>query len=82
MDELNHLHVLPNEQGGVLVAFNLSEQPAERQLLIDPAELRLSAQQPLPTISNAQAQWRDGRLELRFSIPPRSPVVIEIGSAR
>ena len=82
VDELNHLHVLPNEPGGVLVAFNLSEQPAERQLLIDPAALRLSAQQPLPTISNAQAQWRDGRLELRFSIPPRSPVVIEIGSAR
>jgi len=55
VDELNHLHVLPNEPGGVLVAFNLSEQPAERQLLIDPAELRLSAQQPLPAISNAQA---------------------------
>ncbi len=82
MDELNHLHVLPNEPGGVLVAFNLSEQPAERQLLIDPAELRLSAQQPLPAISNAQAQWHDGRLELRFPLPPRSPVVIEIGSTR
>jgi len=79
LDELTHLHVLPGKPGGVLVTFNLADKPIERDLTLNPADLGLTTQKPLPTITAARGQWAAGRLGLRFMLAPRSPAVIEIG---
>jgi hypothetical protein len=82
IDELDHLHVLVGKPGGVLVAFNLADKPVDRKLAVKPADLGLAARGSLPTINAAGARWTGaGQLELRFTIPARSPAVIEIGIA-
>lgn len=79
LDELAHLHVQPGKPGGVLVAFNLTDAPIERRLTLNPADIGLTPGQPLPAITAANGQWTAEGLELRFTITPRSPAVIEIG---
>jgi len=78
LDELDRLHVLPGRTGGVLVAFNLADTPAERRLVLDPADLGLRPGESLPTICGATGRWVGERIELRFTVGPRSPAVIEI----
>lgn len=79
LDELDHLHVLPGRPGGVVVAFNLADTPAERRLVLDPADLGLGAGRALPNITAASGLWVAERLQIEFTVAPRSPAVIEIG---
>lgn len=78
IDELAHLHVLPGRCGGVLVAFNLGDQPVDRKIALRPADAGLRPDGPLPVVEPARAAWHEGQLQLTFTIPPRSPRVIEI----
>jgi hypothetical protein len=79
IDEWTHLHVLAGRPGGVLVAFNMGEQPVERTVVLKSADLGLG-QGELP-VSGARATRVKEGLQLLLSIAPRSPLVVEIGAA-
>ena len=82
IDELTHLHVLPGKPGGVLTVFNLEERPVERQVVLKPVDLSLSADQAAAAkIEGCRSQWDNGQLKLSVSLPARAPLVIEIGAA-
>jgi hypothetical protein len=82
IDELTHLHVLPGNPGGVLVAFNLEERPVERQLVLKSGDLGLSADRASSMkIDGCGSVWDNDQLKLSLSLPARAPVVIEIGPA-
>lgn len=76
LGELDHLHVLPGRPGGVLVSFNLEERAVERQVTIDAAVLSVG---DLPRVEGVAAERVPGGVRLSFSIPPRSPRVVELG---
>ena len=79
LDEWTHLHVLAGQPGGVLVVFNMGEQPVERTVVLKLADLGLG--QGEPPVSGAQATRVGDGLQLSLTIAPRSPVVVEIGAA-
>ena len=79
LDEWTHLHVLAGRPGGVLVAFNMSERPVERTIVLKAADLGLGEGEP--PVSGARATRVGDGLQLSLSIAPRSPLVVEIGGA-
>ncbi len=79
VDEWTHLHVLDGRSGGVLVAFNLSEQPVEKTILLKSGDLGLGKGEP--PVAGARAKRVGAELELSMTIAPRSPLVVEIGAA-
>jgi hypothetical protein len=79
IDEWTHLHVLAGRRGGVLVAFNMSEQPVERTVLLRSADLGLGKGEP--AVSGARAIRVGDGLQLSMTIAPRSPLIVEIGAA-
>jgi hypothetical protein len=79
IDEWTHLHVLAGRPGGVLVAFNMGEQPVERTVVIKSADLGLGEGEP--PVSGARATRVGDGLQLSLTIAPRSPLVVEIGTA-
>ncbi len=79
IDELTHLHVLPNKPGGVLVAFNLEAKPVEREVVLKPADLGLSAYRAATAkVEGCRSKWSNGQLKLFLSIPAQAPLVVEI----
>ncbi|MBN1490554.1 MAG: discoidin domain-containing protein [Phycisphaerae bacterium] len=79
LDEMTHLHVLPGRPGGILVAFNLTTSPVQRDVSIDLHPLNMA--EITPRVTGAAARVQSGRLELSLQIPARSPLVVEIGPA-
>jgi hypothetical protein len=79
LDEWTHLHVLSGRPGGVLVAFNMSEQPVERTIVLKPGDLDPGRGEP--KINGAMAQRVHDGLQLTLRIPPRSPLIVELGAA-
>ncbi|MGO8928126.1 MAG: discoidin domain-containing protein [Limisphaerales bacterium] len=79
IDEWTHLHVLAGRPGGVLVAFNMSDRPVERTIVLKAADLGLGAGEP--KVSGARATRVGDGLQLSLSIAPRSPLVVEIAGA-
>jgi hypothetical protein len=71
-----HLHTLPGVPGGVVNAFNLTDQeqtyefPVSRESLGTQKELR---------VSGAEARWEPGHVVLTVTLPGMSPALIEIG---
>jgi hypothetical protein len=78
-DEWTHLHVLAGRPGGVLVAFNMSDRPVERTIVLKTADLGLGEGEP--KVSGARATRVGDTLQVSLSIPPRSPLVVEIAAA-
>lgn len=76
IDEMTHLHLLPDRPGGVLVAFNLDPTAAQRDVSIDLGRLRMTGAEP--RVTGATARTHSGRLDLSLSFAPRSPLVVEI----
>ena len=79
IDEWTHLHVLAGRAGGVLVAFNIGEQPVQRTIVLKSADLGLGEGEP--PVSGARATRVGDGLQLSMTIPPRSPLVVQIGAA-
>ncbi len=79
IDEWTHLHVLAGRPGGVLVAFNMSDKPVERTVVLKAADLGLGEGQP--PVSGARATRVGNGLQLSLSIPPRSPLVVKLAGA-
>jgi hypothetical protein len=63
----------------VLVAFNMGEHPVERTVLFKSADLGLGEGEP--PVSGARATRVGDGLQLSLTIAPRSPLVVEIGTA-
>ncbi len=78
IDEHTHLHVLGDRPGGVLVAFNLSEQPVQRTVVLKSADLGLGKGEP--QVSGARATRVGDGLQLSLTIAPRSPLVVEVAT--
>jgi len=73
-----HLHTLPSARGGVVVAFNLTESPAELRFRIPLELLHCDAELP---VAGADAQWTADAAELGLALDAMSPAVVRIGDA-
>lgn len=71
-----HLHTLPEEEGGVVNVFNLSEQAQEFEFSIPLETLNLYEK---VAVQGAQARWGTERVTLKLSLPPMSPGLVVIG---
>jgi len=76
IDEMTHLHLLPDRPGGVLVAFNLDPTAAQRDVSIDLGRLRMTGAEP--RVTGATSRTHSGRLDLALRFAPRSPLVVQI----
>jgi hypothetical protein len=79
IDPVTHLHVLDQEGGAVLTAYNLTATSVRRPVCISPAELGLGG---TPKVTGAPAAMVDGALTIDVELPPLSPLVAEIRTAR
>ena len=79
IDTLTHLHVLDQEGGAVLTAYNLEATEVRRSVSITSAEMPLSEK---PAVIRAPCTMVEGVLMIDLVLPPLSPLVIEIDTAR
>lgn len=75
IDQVTHLHVAPDRQSGVLVAFNLTAEPVTRTVVIDAA--RFAGKIAVADTAAMSAMPGEGG-ELTLRIDPLSPVVVPI----
>ncbi|MBE7539258.1 MAG: discoidin domain-containing protein [Opitutaceae bacterium] len=80
-DETLHLHTLPGQAGGVLLLFNLGDQPVNRVVRVPLSQLDLGSSAELPAISGASGSISGDSLVLSVPLAPESPALIAIGSA-
>ncbi|HPO84593.1 MAG TPA: discoidin domain-containing protein [Candidatus Hydrogenedentes bacterium] len=78
LDEMLHLHVLSSRKGGILLAFNLSDQPMERSVTLALNQLNMGEDEVNVVGAMADVEKPSGLLHLQLSVPPMSPLVIEI----
>jgi hypothetical protein len=78
IDTLTHLHVLDQEGGAVLTAYNLEATEVRRSVSITPAEMPLGE---APEVTGAPCAMAEGVLTIDLVLPPLSPLVIEIDTA-
>lgn len=78
LDELTHLHVLPNEGRCVLNAYNLTDAPVSREVDVRLNDLGLMEG---VTVEGVPYEASGSRLRLKLEIPPFSPVVVKMSSA-
>lgn len=77
IDELTHLHVLPEDGRCVLNAYNLTDTAVSRSVEIRPGELGLLGD---ITVQGVPHRIVKGRLTLQLDIPPFSPAVVKLMS--
>jgi hypothetical protein len=79
IDEFCHLHVLPNQNEAVAVLFNLTAEPATREVTFRTEKLGLSSISSVRGVDLVNAD----ETEATFSvvIPPMSPLLLEINRA-
>ncbi len=75
LDELTHIHVLPEEDRGVINVFNLTDKPVSRQIDIRPNAFGLMENIRL---EGAPYEKVKNKLVLSLEIPPFSPVVVRM----
>lgn len=75
IDEVTHIHVLPEEGKAVVNAFNLTDTPMSREIQIRLHDLGLLEE---VRIEGAQHKITGGKLVLQLDIPPFSPAVIKL----
>lgn len=74
--ETAHLHTLPEQKGGVLNCFNLTD--AEQEIVTVIPLQRLNSKGKLP-VDGASAEWDDKGATIRTKLPPMSPAIVRIG---
>ncbi len=77
LDPLVHGHTLADRDAAVLVLFNLSGEPAVRTVDVPLETLGLSA---VRSTRGAEVQRADGHVRLSATVPPLSPLVVEINT--
>jgi hypothetical protein len=75
IDELTHIHVLPEAGRCVVNAFNLTDTPISRKVDIRLNDLGLLEE---VTVTGAPHEFVRGRLVLQLDIPPFSPKLIRL----
>lgn len=81
IDELTHVHVLPGQPGGVLVALNLDkEEQVEREVAVWLSQMGLSPEDEV-RVEGAEFEVRSGEVALMLQIPPESAVVVTLTPA-
>lgn len=73
-----HLHTLPGIDGGVITAFNLTEEQQQLEFTI-PSEMLGTSEQM--NVKGADANWGEKGPVLKLTIPAMSPGVICIGES-
>lgn len=73
-----HLHTLPGVSGGVITAFNLTNQPQELTFTV-PFEMIGSSEQM--AIKGADAKWTEKGVEMKLTLPAMAPAIICIGES-
>jgi hypothetical protein len=73
-----HLHTIPNTKGGVITAFNLTNEPQQLAFSV-PSDL-LGANTQME-VKGAETKWTDKGVELKLTLPAMSPAVICIGES-
>jgi len=75
VDELTHVHVLPEDGRCVVNAFNLTDKHVSRK-----AEIRLNDLAILQDVAveGAPYEMKGGKLVLQLEIPPFSPLLVKI----
>ena len=75
LDELTHIHVLPDQGRCVINAFNLTDAAVSREV-----EVRLSDLGLLEDVSveGAPHEMIGGKLALKLDIPPFSPLIVKL----
>ncbi len=73
-----HLHTLPEAEGGVVVAFNLTEGEQELQFRVRQDLLNGGRDM---VVEGAEAEWIEEGLDLRLKLGAMCPAVIRIGDA-
>jgi hypothetical protein len=73
-----HLHILPNQPGGVLVAFNLTQ---EAQVLHAAIPLNLFNSELSLPVNGCKSRCENGLLKLEINVAAMSPAIVTIGSA-
>jgi hypothetical protein len=75
IDPLTHLHVLDDEGGAVLTAFNLGPEHVSRTVAITAEMMPIG---PAPRLAGATSDTVDGALIVNLEIGALSPAVVEI----
>jgi hypothetical protein len=75
IDTLTHLHVLDQEGGAVLTAYNLEATEVRRSVSITSAQMPLGE---APGVTGAPGTMAAGVLTIDLVLPPLSPLVVEI----
>lgn len=78
LDELTHLHVLPNDGRCVLNAYNLTDTPVLREVDIRLNDLGLMEG---VRVEGVPHEASGSRLRIKLEIPPFSPLVVKMCSA-
>lgn len=73
-----HLHTLPNIKGGVITAFNLTNEPQQIEFTVPSEQLGANKQMD---VKGADAIWTEKGVELKLTLPAMSPGVISIGES-
>lgn len=77
LDRFMHAHTLAEREAAVLVLFNLSGQPAEREVDVPLGALGL---EQVRSVHGATVQVEGAQLRLRARVPPLSPLVVELNT--
>ena len=81
IDELTHLHVLPGQPGGVLVAFNLDkERQVSREVVVPLSQVNLSRKGKVQ-VEGADFELKGEDVVLRLKIPAESALVVTLRAA-
>lgn len=73
-----HLHTLPNIDGGVITAFNLTDEQQQFEFIVSSELLGTDKQMD---VKGADANWEEKGLVLNLTMPAMSPGVICIGES-
>lgn len=79
IDEMIHIHVLPEEDKGVMNAFNLTDTPVLKKIELKLHDLELM--ENLQVIG-APYEIEKGKLILTLEIPPFSPLIIKLSAEK
>jgi hypothetical protein len=77
IDELTHVHTLPDKKQAVLNAFNLTDKLVSRTVTFDLEEIGLRSAQTV-TVEGADWEKEGSKVTLRMDIPAMSPMLVKI----
>ena len=80
LDEMAHVHTLPDLGESVINAFNLEEKPEERAISFRPEEIGLAA--GAVQVEGAPFRQTGDEVSLDLSIPARGQLLLKVNGRR